>query len=48
MQTEAPSCQMPQSVAIFLAVKGLSPVHMRTVTPAPWHVLMAAGTSGRT
>mmetsp|Transcript_47982 Transcript_47982/g.108934 ORF Transcript_47982/g.108934 Transcript_47982/m.108934 type:complete len:249 (-) Transcript_47982:1724-2470(-) len=42
-----PSRKMPHSLAMATAVSRLSPVTMRTVMPARWHVLTASGTSGR-
>lgn len=39
---------MPHSSAIWVAVRMLSPVTMRTQTPARWHAATAAGTSVRT
>lgn len=43
-----PSVRMPHSRAMCLAVWMLSPVTMRTVMPARWHVATAPGTSLRT
>mmetsp|Transcript_8943 Transcript_8943/g.20556 ORF Transcript_8943/g.20556 Transcript_8943/m.20556 type:complete len:238 (+) Transcript_8943:1388-2101(+) len=40
--------RMPHFRAIDLAVITLSPVTIRTSTPALWHFSIAAGTSGRT
>jgi UPF0716 family protein affecting phage T7 exclusion len=39
---------MPHLVAMALAVLMLSPVTMRTVIPALWHLRIASGTSSRT
>ena len=36
---------IPTSLAIALAVTMLSPVTILTVIPAPWHFLIASGTS---
>jgi len=37
-------CRMPHLVAIERAVFTLSPVTIRTVIPAPWHLRIASGT----
>ena len=44
----SPGLRIPQEVAIERAVLMLSPVTIRTVIPASWHLVIAAGTSGRT
>ena len=44
----SPSAIIPHFRAIERAVSMLSPVIIRTVTPAPWHRWMAFGTSVRT
>ena len=40
----SPGCMMPHLAAIALAVLMLSPVTIRTVMPARWHLRMASGT----
>lgn len=40
----SPGCIMPHLAAIALAVLMLSPVTIRTVMPARWHLRMASGT----
>lgn len=40
----SPGSRMPHLVAIARAVLMLSPVTMRTVIPARWHLVMASGT----
>mmetsp|Transcript_39545 Transcript_39545/g.92568 ORF Transcript_39545/g.92568 Transcript_39545/m.92568 type:complete len:230 (+) Transcript_39545:173-862(+) len=40
--------RMPHFLAMAAAVRGLSPVTIRTTMPAPLHVLIASGTSART
>ena len=44
----SPGLMMPHLVAMALAVLILSPVTMRTVIPALWHLRIASGTSSRT
>ncbi len=43
----SPGWMMPHLAAIARAVLMLSPVTMRTVMPALWHLRMASGTCGR-
>jgi hypothetical protein len=38
-----PPCMMPDSAAIARAVSGLSPVTIRTLMPACWHVATDSG-----
>mmetsp|Transcript_31673 Transcript_31673/g.77667 ORF Transcript_31673/g.77667 Transcript_31673/m.77667 type:complete len:335 (+) Transcript_31673:1239-2243(+) len=42
------SVRIPHLRAIAAAVRGLSPVTIRTTMPAAWHVATASGTSART